>query len=319
MHFNWNTVCTFTLFYKKRLQLIPFNMEEVVQLQLWNKIVGCVVPLLIIIVNSTEIHILRNVRKKAFYEKILLSLTFCDLICGVYETCTVPFVCFVKVEYHVWHWIVWAFIISYCTLNSIMHLVIISVDRLWAIATPLHHRIHASNKKVLIAVTFSWSIPTLYLIANITSVLLQGLDAHQIYSYTRTTMAKYMAQIFIVADMILVVFYCAIIFVISKKESLGKQNKHSNQRKSLRTITLCISIALVFVMVSTPYVVANLIDWERPFWLVKLSIFLFPVNQMLNSLLYLIQKGHAKKEVIVAQKNTSVCTNREVTLEDICL
>ena len=87
----------------------------------------------------------------------------------------------------------------------------------------------------------------------------------------------------------------------------------------MNAITLCISIALVFVMVSTPYVVANLIDWERPFWLVKLSIFLFPVNQMLNSLLYLIQKGHDKKEVIVAQKNTSVCTNREVTLEDIYL
>ena len=93
-------------------------MEEVIRLTLSSKIVGCIVAILIITLNSIEIHILRKTRKKVFYEKILMSLTTYDLNTGVYAACVVPFVSFVKVEYHVLNWIVWAFVISYCTLKG---------------------------------------------------------------------------------------------------------------------------------------------------------------------------------------------------------
>ena len=287
-------------------------MEKVVQLTIWSKVGGCVVPLLVIIFSSIEIHILRRVRNKSFYEKILLSLTFCDLLHGIYATLAVPFLSIAKVEIHINYWIVWVFIVSYFMLNTIMHLIILCIDRLWSVAAPLHHRIYASNRKLYMAVILSWFIPTIYPVTHITAVLLQGMNAYQIYIYTRTTMAKCMAHIFIVADVTLVFSYCAIIFVLLKKKSLGKQSRQPAQMQYLNAVILCIGIALVFVTATTPYVVAHLIDWSVPHWLVKFSIILLHLNQLLNSLLYLIQKGRAKRTVhvvVVAKENN--CTTRK--------
>ena len=291
-------------------------MEEVVKLTLTSKIIGGIVAMLIITLNSIEIHMLRSTRNKVFYEKILLSLTICDLITGVYATFAVPFTSLAKEKYHVLYWIAWAFLVSYCTLNSVIHLIIIGIDRLWAIASPLHHRIYASNRKLFGAIAISWFTPSIYIMANITIVTIQKLDHHTLYSYTRTSMAKRMAQVLIIADIVLVISYSAIIIVIWRQKTIRKQSTQSKQRQFISTITLCTCIALVFVTASTPYVVVHIVDWNKPLWLQKLSIFLFPMNQILNSVLYMMQKIRTKGKMTIAKKNQNVSSNMKPNVQD---
>ena len=292
-------------------------MEEVLQLPLWIKIVGCVVPLLIIILNSIEIHMLKSTRNKAFYEKILLSLTICDLMTGIYGIFWVPLISHAKVEICILYWIGWTFLGGYCTINSIMHLVIISMDRLWAVAAPLHHRRYASNRKLFGVIAISWSTPSIYTLANITIVIIRKLDLHKLYSYTTTSMAKHMAVILTIANLVLVISYSAIILVIWRQKSKREHYTQARQRQFMNTIILCMCIALVFVTASTPYLVAHIVDWNRPVWLRTLSMFLFPMNQILNSLLYMIQKIRTKARIIITKNNQNINADMEGNAGDI--
>ena len=99
--------------------------SKVIDMSLSYKVVSAVVALLIIILNSIEIHTLRRTRNKPFYEKILLSLTVCDLMGGIYASSTVPFTTLVDSRFHKLYWTVWSFVVCYCAFNTIMHLIII--------------------------------------------------------------------------------------------------------------------------------------------------------------------------------------------------
>ena len=266
---------------------------EPVKLELWSEIVGVIVPALIIIINSVEIHVLRKAANKPFYEKILLSLSINDLICGLVSSVTVPYLSLVKNKFYVLlHWNVWGFTLCYVTLSSLVHLIIISMDTFWAVGAPLNHRKNATKKKLIVAIAFCWSVPTIFVIVFIFFVLLKDMQPAEIYKFGTGTMFRVVAKVALIADVMLLICYCAIIWVIKKKSI------YSKGKKSMNTLFLCIGIVSVFVAFSTPFVVVFITNWSSPHWLQKFAVILFPFNHISNSIVYLVHKHHSKKSSI---------------------
>ena len=82
----------------------------------WFKIFDLLMPILIIIVNAVEIYLLRKTLNRQSYEKILLSLSVCDLASGVLALTLVPYMSLIHDElYIVLYWITWRFISCYWT------------------------------------------------------------------------------------------------------------------------------------------------------------------------------------------------------------
>ena len=50
---------------------------------LWSTIIGYILFVLIIFLNSWEVNLLRRTQKKPIYERILLSLSVCDIVGGL--------------------------------------------------------------------------------------------------------------------------------------------------------------------------------------------------------------------------------------------
>ena len=269
-----------------------------IELTLWSKLVGFLLPLLTIIVNSIEIHVIGKTRKKPYYEKILLSLSFCDLIGGICASGAVPFVSIVKNEsYIILFWNVWLFGFCYIMLNTLLHLIMISADRLWAIGAPLHHRIYASHRKLTLALALGWCLPLTFVFAIITLILVKEMVTEEVYLYACKTMLSHIAKIVVITDFLLILCYCAIIWIVLRVKRHAKERKTSKQSKSLNTLILCISIVFVFVLFTTPFAAVNVTIWNNPHWLMKLGIFLLPLNQIFNSIIYLLLKRRSKRMV----------------------
>ena len=279
--------------------------SETIELTLWSKIVGFFVALLITILNSIEIHLLKKTRKKPFYENILLSLTICDLIGGALGLIVVPFVILVELKfYHTLNWIVWGFCMSSSVLSSLIHLIVISMDRLWAVATPLKYRQHASKGKIAAAVSLAWGVPMLFLAIHITLVLYKKLGVDEIYAYMRDTMFIIVARIVVIADIVLIISYFSIMWILAQNNS--SQARMSRQYNLLNTLLLCVGIVLAFLVFTTPFVAMYVVVWNRPKWFLKLSLFLFPLNQISNSIIYLTQKFKKKRQIVAHVSNINV-------------
>ena len=290
------------------------SKSEPVKLEMWSKILGVIVPTLIILINSIEIHILRKSANKPFYEKILLSLSINDLICGLVSSVTVPYLSLVKNEFYILlHWNAWGTALCYITLSSLVHLIIISVDTLWAVGAPLNHRKNATTKKLLIAVVSCWTIPIIFVVAFISFVLFEGMQPAEAYKFGTGTMCGVVAKVVLIADVMLLICYCAIIWVIRTKTIPSKQ------KKSMNTLFLCIGIVSVFVAFSTPFVVVFITNWNSPHWLQKFAVILFPFNHISNSIVYLMHKHHSKKSSIASRDSKEQKLQRRSDQDQILL
>ena len=279
--------------------------SDIIELNLWGKVVGCIISSLVIISNSVEIHFLRRTANKPFYEKMLLSLTVSDLIGGVFSFFSVLILCVDEFEsYIIIYWNVWGFVMCYSNLTSLLHLIIIGGDRLWSVKAPFHHRKYVTMKKLLAAVSVSWIAPMIFVIAHIIIVLINKKGAAEIHTYYRSIMFRDIAIIVIIADFILLLCYCAIVWIISKNNRALKQNRTSNH-----TLILCIGIVISFVIFTTPFVVVYLTSWNRPLWLEKLCIFLFPLNQISNSIMYFIQKHRSNRHLKTSNEHEQRSTS----------
>ena len=274
---------------------------DLFKLTLLDKILGLFVPMIIIIVNSVEIHLLRKTMNKPCYEKMLLSSSLNDLISGVIGFTAVPYLSIIQDDFYiVLYWIAWGFGHSYFTLSTMMHLIIIGADRLWAVGSPFHHRVHASQRKLVVTIGLSWCLPMIFIVVNIGLVLVDEMNIKMIYVYMNTTMYSVVARIVAVADVLLVCCYSAIIYFTNTREQGVKTRKHTKQTNSISTLILCTGIMIVFIVFTTPYLTAFIIIWKRPQWLQSLSIYLLPLNQICNSTLYLVQQYWRNKRPTTA-------------------
>ena len=281
-------------------------LEQASNIYSLNLIIGLIWPILIITVNSIEIHLLRKTLNKRSYEKLLLSMSICDLISGVITMTAVPYYFIFQDEFYIdLYWMIWGFTFCYFSLTTLLHLIMIGLDRLWAIGAPFHHRIHASNKKLIIAVGLSWFVPLIFTVFYIVLYSAKGAHLKMSYVFRETLMYPCLAKFIIGVDIVLLCCYCAIICIMAKRNIEVKQKKHNNQANSKNTFMLCMGIVFVFIVCTTPSVAIYITTWKPPQWLETLNKFVFPLNQVCNSLLYFLQKYRRSKRPVNALKETN--------------
>ena len=208
-----------------------------IEFPLWSKIVGFVVAILIIVLNSIEINMLRKTNNKPFYEKMLLSLTLCDLNSGIFGLIAVSLVSVVKTKsYLILNWTVWGFGVSSSTLTSLLHLIFIGLDRFWSVRKPIQHRQYATKRKLTVAVVLAWGIPLIFLIANIMLILVKELSVEEVYSYIEDTVFIILARVVVIADIFLIISYCKIVWIVIRSKRKSSQMRSSRQNNSFNPI-----------------------------------------------------------------------------------
>ena len=289
------------------MQLL-IKMEEIrvgTVLKLRGKILGFLLYLVGVVLNSIEIQILRTTSDKPFYEKILLSLTICDLIYATLGSASLLFVSISEnTSYYGLLWNISSYGICFSALVSLLHLIFISLEKLWAIHSPLHHRkYNSSKKKLIIALVTSWGVPTLFMLISAIYIMIQDLTIEEVYYLLINTIFSVAANIMVVADLVLLSSYGAIIYITFSKEKEKALRHQEDQSRFGNTLILCMSIVLIFIVLTTPFVVAFLTPWNIPNWYRILSMGLFVLNQISNSIVFLIQRYRSQRSTNISDRS----------------
>ena len=283
---------------------------EAIELPLWGKIVGILLNLLVVVLNSIEIHILRTTVKKRFYESILLSLTVSDLINGLFGFSAVALLSFFgKKSYYLLFWIIGGYGLSYSALISLMHLIFISLDRLWAVHSPLHHMQYSSKRKRIIALVPSWGIPITCMLASMIFVLFHKLSRESVLLHLENTIYCTVAKAILFADLIFIFAYSVIIWITFSRKTENIQENQKQRGRFSNTLILCMSIVLIFILSTTPFTISFLFNWSRPGWFATLGNVLFTVNAISNSLVFLIQKYRTQRSTLRSMNGRDVSSN----------
>ena len=111
------------------------------------------------------------------------------------------------------------------------------------------------------------------------------------------------AKLVLVADIVFIFSYGAIIWKIIFNKPIATQREHKQHRGLTNTVTLCLGIVLVFVVFTTRYVAVYLTTWNRPAFLKELSMYLFLLNRC-PTLLYILSKSTAAEDQSMSKKIT---------------
>ena len=289
---------------------------NVLKLTLSNSIISFLVNSLLIVLNSIEIQILRRKANKHLYEKILLSLTTCDLVIGIIGFLSSIIANAMNSKYAtILNMNIWLYGSFYLQATSMLHLIIISLDRLWAVKAPLHHRIHVSGKKVTTAIALPWVIPTILILVNIALNIVQRMTAEEIYSYLVTTMCSMAAKVVLLADIVFLSSYGAITWTMIRNKRKAPHATNASQKTFAKTVALCFGITLVFILFTTPFVIVYLTIWDRPRWARRLCTSLMNLNPVFNSLVYLIQTYRVRKlNTVVRDSRNELVTSENTRL-----
>ena len=130
------------------------------------------------------------------------------------------------------------------------------------------------------------------------------MTVEESYSHIVTTMFGTVAKLVLVADVVFIFSYSAIVWKMILNKPIAVQRRHKQQRRLTNTVNLCLGIALVFFVFTTPFVVVYLTTWNRPAFLKELSMYLFLMNPVSNSLVYLIKKYRSRRAINVQKNNT---------------
>ena len=197
-----------------------------------------------------------------------------------------------------------------------LHLICITLDRAWAVSAPFHHMVNANKKNFVIPIVFFWIFPIFIAAAFAVIILLKKIPLQdKLVYFERTNGSSVGAKVILGADIIFIVSYSVIIGIVIRNKSSAKQHRSRQQEQSMKTLVLCFSIVLVFIFAKTPFVVVYLVPWNPPDWLYKVATVMFPLDHILNSIIYLIQKYRQKttsRNSLIVMSNVRVYNNNHV-------
>ena len=150
----------------------------------------------------------------------------------------------------------------------------------------------------------SWFLPLIFVSVDIVFFSTEKIDFDECYIYMKILMYNTIARIIIIVDIVLLCCYCAIIYIIYKRDRKVK-GKHLNQAKSINSFILCVGIVCVFIVTTTPFVAIHVTIWKKTEWLESLSKFVLSLNQICNSLVYFAQKYLKSKRPVRALRRNS--------------
>ena len=259
---------------------------------LWTQIFAYMMTCTIILINTWQAIILVKRRRKTSFEKLLLSLSVSELMIGVFGFLAgVAF----QIEYLAPHQEIintlWFFLISYTCLCELSHLSVIALDRAFAIVAPLRHRNHVSGRRINISIALCWFLPLLVTLSYTAAFFLQNVPSGSLLNYYH-----HLAILILCVDCLLIGSYGIMIYTLCKGNRISSSSNNVSARgQHQKTLFLCISYALVFVITTTPFVVVFLVQHELPSWFENGSMAFYVLNSIGNTTIFLSQHYYKKR------------------------
>lgn len=223
----------------------------------------------VIIVNIIEICILIRKRKTwTNYDRLLLSLSFADLLVGI------TFFCFQIVRFHreTEYLEAAAVVFWYSITTSLLHVVLLTIDRATAVLYPLKHRFWFTVKSAKISIVMTW----------LSSIVMVAPLVIKTSKMVSKTVLGYMTVMII---FILVIVYSIIVYKAVIKRYRGGQTNPSMasfSRRDYQLVIVSIFIAASFAAFTLPFAIDTMTHKNESFS-DRLTIV---VNSLVNPIIY---------------------------------
>ena len=252
---------------------------------------------LVILLNIAEIIIISRIkRRKTIYEKLLLSLSVADGLFGLINGLQIIFRLYASRDLSQDIVEVSIIIYFFFIFSSLLHLLFISLNRVWAICSPLKHRIIVTRKRIHIAIAVLW-------IFTMSVTLAVFLDSFLDEPYSFWNILLGIAILVLISDAVFLIFNTILIYMIKKKETVTENKEGRCQMKSTERAVLrvCVVITIMFVFFTAPWAIIKLTAGQGPSWTHILLI----LNSAVNSVVYFF-KGYLKQSCLGKRKGETM-------------
>ena len=273
--------------------------------------ISLTVSIAIVFTNFIEIIILSKRRRRKVYEKLLLSLSMSDLFSGFAEIAMTGTYYAKLQDVDVFKVKNTLFAFFLCT--SIMHQILLALDRLYAVKFPIQHNIVTSGRKTVAVIAGTWLVNAIAAVACVTIVEIDTKNIEedkkswpQTKSFFKTVL-RVVSVLILLAEVVFVIAYSMVVHEV-RKTPVIKQLHASRYRHQKRVTRLCLLITGSFVVTTMPYILLHILPkhlttsidrhtanhWSR---LLVIS------NALFNSVIYLLQ-NHWKRLLRVKSEIT---------------
>ena len=242
---------------------------------------------IIIIVNSVEIHILRKRTSKRSYERFLWSLSCADLLLGLFRLANNVSLFLLPLSTQRQNRPIILSVYLYFLSVSVCHLLVISIDRLHAVAFPIHHKVHECVRITRYKIILSWIPANTAVPGFIAYYFVKKLNGDEF----RAIMGAVMVYIAVIDSIAYFLIYTLVAYFIYRKKRIGSQNEQLRQQIKVqrRGLILCVCTVLAFITFYLPYAVIGIImkDIDKiPRWVFEMAMF----GPAMNSIVFLAQE-----------------------------
>ena len=244
-----------------------------------------------VLTNSAQLVCLYRSRHGANSNQLVIaSLSLADLAVVIVRPIQLTLSIFGKLKYDI------GVVLTHPLIYSgLLHILVMTIDRLFAIWKPFWHRLHMTKKRAIKMCLITWFM----------SILL-GAPTYLMKKKARENL---IGLLIVAACFTYIVCYTFIIITVCNRhrdinghkkessESRGSNGKHLSER---RTLKLCLAISLIYVLCNLPTTILIYI-WRKEKHaqenlLVKWVQHVYLINCSLNSIVYFwMTKGSKKR------------------------
>ena len=265
---------------------------------LWSDVIATCVTFLVIMLNSKEISVLYKTKKKKALEKFLLALSMTDLFLALTSS-SAGMVAALEKYFHLFEMpqevmVAWSLTSLWGVLICVMHIICISLDRLFAICRPFQHKVYVTGGVIKKSIVGAWCLSSIVVLANIIIILVNGMLHRKGFVPVFHYIVRQVAISILIGDIVCMISYSMIATFISKRNRT--QSREPNKRQQRKTFLLCMAVVAIFVLSTAPIMITYIVPWEAPIWLKGVSLNIIAFNSVGNSAIYLIQYYATKRE-----------------------
>ena len=273
-------------------------------------IVGLALAISIIILNISEIIILCRRKRKLLYETLLVSLSVSDLCLGLGEF-SVNIVIMVGVKDNSPNYVYMTYF--FFLVVSVLLLLFISIDRLHAVAYPIHHKTHQRGRTTKYLIVSSWTVSFImtggYVINYFVNNFHIKYTSKSQYCDVIVSMITY---ILIIANVLYIIIYSVIAYLIwSRRVILQGEDQIKKQIKKQRQgVILCTCTVLAFIAFTCPFSISYVLHPKLPN---KWTLLALGANSAMNSIIFLLQE-FIRNRVSQRKASSSIASNQNMML-----
>ena len=266
------------------------------------QILELVISISVFLLNIAEITmIVRIRRRKTIYEKLLVSLSVADGLFG-----------FVNGLQQVTRALIskkaggvvsegTSVVYFFFIFSSLQHLLVISLDRLWAICSPMKHRVIVTRRRIHIVIGLLWLFATV-----VTKAIFLDTFLHRETFRRRAIIHKTSINIAImvlVADGLFLVVNVILVCAIRRKKPVFGNENNPNTKAMERTVQrVCTTITVMFILFTAPWAIIKTTS-DTKSWTHLLLI----LNSGMNSIAYFF-KGYTSGLFRCCEKKDAIST-----------